>query len=69
MVVEDNLQGLALSPANAGSVQFANALPPGKDSDSDEAPKPNDRVFPIDQPARPPAREKRSLAHAGFGAQ
>jgi len=63
MVVEESSQGLALSPANQTSVEFANALPPA------ETPKSNDRVFPIDQPAKAPAREKRSLAHAGFGAQ
>jgi len=63
MVVEESSQGLALSPANQAPVEFANALPPA------ETPKSNDRVFPIDQPAKAPAREKRSLAHAGFGAQ
>jgi hypothetical protein len=65
MVVEDNLQGPTLS-AGAGSVEFANALPPGR-------PEVSDRVYPIDQPldqrGKAPARDKRSLAHAGFGAQ
>jgi len=62
---------LALSPANPGSVEFAHALPAPA-----EAPKPSDRVFPIDQladqrgkgPVRD-TRDKRTLAHAGFGAQ
>ena len=71
MVVEDNLQGLALSPANHGSVEFAGALTAGEgpsQGDGEGAP----RVHPIDQP-KSPARDKRGLphsgAHAAFGAQ
>ena len=71
MVVEDNHQGLALSAANPGSVDFANALPPAEGALA--VTQPADRIFPIDQPlgqrGKAPGREKRNLAHAGFGAQ
>jgi len=73
MVVEDNLQGLALSPANGrsteGLVELAGAITAAKDRGHDdvEAQDPP-RVYPIDQPKSPP-REKRPLTLAGFGAQ
>jgi len=74
MVVEDNKQGVALSAANTGSVEFGNALPPAETPSADGAreglvalSKATDRVFPITQPGRTPNRDKR--ASAGFGAQ
>lgn len=77
MVVEDNREGLALSPArvpNDGSIEFASALPPASDNEMDTESlaalaKATERVLPIDLKPAGKAPGRRSSAYAGFGAQ